>query len=410
MKKILIIVGILVVIGIIVAVVVSSMSEDAIKVNTRKIERKTIVQSVTASGKIQPVLKVDISAYVSGEIVELPVEEGQEVKKGDLLCSLDSKRYAASRDKLVAAKTAAGSQVKVARANLEKAKRDYARALKLHDKDLVSDEFLESAQTQLDVMSGTLKAAKDQLAQADAGLRLAGDELAKTVLQSPIGGVIISLKKEAGEIVMGSQLTRDIIMTVADLSAMELVVDVDENDIPDVKIGQDVDIDVDAFPKEKFKGTVTAIGKSAQVSRSYGSDDQETANYEVTVRLTGDIVKLLPGMSATAQIKTAEQADALAVPIQCLTMRDPEADPKTPPSQANADKLKDVVFKVIDGRATMTVMETGISSEFDMEVTGDLAAGDEIVCGPYKILNKTLADGDLLEMGEGKDEEGEESE
>jgi len=408
MKKILIILGICGVIAAVVAVVVVSMAEDAVSVNKRKIEKKTIVQSVTASGKIQPVLKVDISAYVSGEIVELPVEEGQSVKKNDLLCSLDSTRYKASRDQLFAAKTAAGSRVGVARANLAKAKRDYERAVKLHKKELISDEYLESAQTQLDVMEGTVKAAKDQLAQSDAGLRLAGDELAKTVLLSPIDGVIIALNKEAGEIVMGSQLTRDIIMTVADMSAMELLVEVDENDIPDLEIGQEADLDVDAFPKQKYHGAVTAIGKSARTSQGYGQSE-ETANYDVTVRLTGDIDRLLPGMSATAQINTAERSDALAVPIQCLTMRDPDADPKAPPSQANADKLKDVVFKVVDGRAEMVVVETGISSEFDMEVTGDLVAEDEIVCGPYKTLNKTLAAGDLLEDGEEK-KDGEEKE
>jgi HlyD family secretion protein len=402
MKKILIILGICGVIAAVVAIVVISMAEDTVSVNKRRIEIKTVVQSVTASGKIQPVLKVDISAYVSGEIVELPVEEGQSVKKNDLLCSLDSTRYKASRDQLFAAKTAAGSQVSVARANLAKAKRDYERAVKLHKKELISDEYLESAQTQLDVMTGTIKAVKDQLAQADAGLRLAGDELAKTVLLSPIDGVIIALNKEAGEIVMGSQLTRDIIMTVADMSAMELVVEVDENDIPDLEIGQEVEIDVDAFAKQKYHGSVTAIGKSAKSTQGYGGQSDETANYDVTVRLTGDIDGLLPGMSATAEIKTDEQSDVLAVPIQCLTMRDPDADPKTPPSQANSEKLKDVVFKVVDGRAEMIIVETGISSEFDMEVTGDLAAEDEIVCGPYKTLNKTLAAGDLLEVGEEK--------
>ncbi|MCB1009386.1 MAG: efflux RND transporter periplasmic adaptor subunit, partial [Acidobacteria bacterium] len=211
-------------------------------------------------------------------------------------------------------------------------------------------------------------------------------------------GTVIAMNKEVGEIAMGSQLTRDVIMTVADMSAMELVVDVDEADVPDVKLHQAAEVEVDAFPNEKFKGVVTAISKSPKVE-GVGTQTEAT-EFEVTVTLTDDIEKLLPGMSATAKITTDTREQVLAVPIQCLTMRDPNADPKKSVEQTLVKDLKDVVFKVKDGRARMAQVTTGISSDFEMEIEGTLGEGEQVVCGPYQVLNKELRDGDLLEIDE----------
>jgi HlyD family secretion protein len=350
----------------------SAMAEKKVTVYTRPVERKTIVQAVSASGKVQPVVKVEISAYVSAEITQLPVQEGQRVKAGDLLVELDSTRYKATRDGYGAAVTAAQSQLKLARINLDQARRDLERVQSLHAQGLTSKADVEAAQTKLDAQHAIVRSAQDDVQRAAAQLRLAGDDVSKTVLRSPIGGVIIALNKEAGEMVVGSGFTRDVIMTVADLAAMEVLVEVDENDVPHVKRDQKAIVTVDA--------------------------QEETTSFEVSIRLTAPLAGVRPGMSATAEIVTASKEAVLSVPIQCLTMRDPEADSKLPVSMMQADRLKEVLFPVEGGRATLVPVETGISSDFDIEVKASLEPGTQLVCGPFKVLNKELTSGALLDV------------
>lgn len=388
----------LIVFGVGGVIVKSALAEKKVAVYTRAVERKTITQAVTASGKVQPVVKVEISAYVSAEIIRLSVQEGQAVKQGDLLVELDSMRYRATRDGYGAAVTAAQSQGKLAQINWEQAKRDFERVQSLHQQGLASKADVEAAKTKLEAQSSVVRAAQDDVQRASAQLRLAGDDVSKTVLRSPIDGVVIALNKEAGEMVVGSGFTRDVIMTVADLSTMEVRVEVDENDVPHVKVGQKANITVDAFPKEKFEGEVTSIANSAKVKGA--GTQEEITNFEVAIRLVKPARPLRPGMSATAEIVTEVKKDVLAVPIQCLTMRDPEAAPKTPVSLMRSDKLKEVVFSVVDGRASLVVVKTGISSDFDYEVEGPIEPGLPLVCGPFKALNKELESGLLLDVKE----------
>ncbi len=389
---------VLVVLGIGGVIAKNAMAEKKVTVYTRPVEKKTIVQAVSASGKIQPVVKVEISAYVSAEITSLPVEEGQRVKKGDLLVELDSTRYRATRDGHAASVTAARAQHKLAQVNLEQAKRDYQRAKNLHREGLTSQAEVEAAKTQLEAQEARVRSARDDVRRASAQLRLAGDDVSKTVLKAPIDGVIIALDKEAGEMVVGSGFTRDVIMTLADLAAMEVQVEVDENDVPQVKLGQRAKVMVDAFPKREVEGKVMAIANSATVS-ALGTQE-ETTSFDVTIRLTGDLNGLRPGMSATAEIVTATKEDVLSVPIQCLTMRDPNADPKTPVGMMRADKLEEVLFTSEGGRAALMTVTTGISSDFDMEIEGEVEPGQEVICGPFKVLNKELRPGALLEVKE----------
>ena len=382
--------------GIAGLVIKSVTAEKASTVYTRPVERRSIVQVVSASGKVQPVVKVEVSAYVSAEITQLPVKEGQRVKAGDLLVELDSTRYRATRDGQRAMATAAQSQLRLAQFNLEQARRDNERIRNLHAQGLASKAEVEASQTKLDVQQAVVRSAQDDVQRASAQLRIAGDDVAKTVLRSPIEGVIIALNKEAGEMVVGSGFTRDIIMTVADLSAMEVLVEVDENDVPHVKVGQKAVVTVDAFPKEKLEGTITGIANSAKV-KGIGTQE-ETTNFEVSVRLTAPLADIRPGMSATAEIVTATKDDVISVPIQCLTMRDPKADATQSVGMMRADQLKEVVFSVVDNRAVLVPVETGISSDFDMEVMGDLQAGVQVVCGPFNVLNKDLKPGLLLSV------------
>jgi HlyD family secretion protein len=382
--------------GIAGVVARSAMAEKKVTVYTRPVERKTIVQAVSASGKVQPVVKVEISAYVSAEITQLPVQEGQRVKAGDLLVELDSTRYKATRDGYGAAVTAAQSQLKLARINLEQARRDLERVQSLHAQGLTSKAEVEAAQTKLDAQHAVVRSAQDDVQRAAAQLRLAGDDVSKTVLRSPIDGVIIALNKEAGEMVVGSGFTRDVIMTVADLSAMEVLVEVDENDVPHVKRDQKAAVTVDAFPKDKLEGVVTAIANSAKVKAA--GTQEETTSFEVSIRLTAPLAGVRPGMSATAEIVTASKDGVLSVPIQCLTMRDPAADAQQSVSMMQADRLEEVLFPVEGGRATLVPVETGISSDFDIEVKAALEPGTQLVCGPFKVLNKELKAGDLLDV------------
>ena len=196
---------------------------------------------------------------------------------------------------------------------------------------------------------------------------------------------------------------------VADLSSMEVQVEVDENDVPNVKLGQKTIVTVDAFPKKEFDGKVMAIANSAKVT-AVGTQ-QETTSFDVTVLLTGSLEGLRPGMSSTAEIVTNTEENVLSVPIQCLTMRDPKADPKKPANMLRADLLEEVVFTTTDGRAAMVPVKTGISSDFDIKIEADLEPGISLVCGPFKVLNKELKAGDLLDIkdeaaiGTAKDDE-----
>ena len=382
--------------GIVGGVAKSVTAEKKATVYARPVERKSIVQVESASGKVQPVVKVEVSAYVSAEITQLPVKEGQRVKAGELLVELDSTRYKATRDGQRANVTSAQSQLKLARANLDQARREFERIQSLHAQGLVSKAEVEIAQTKLDVQQAVVRSTGEDVQRASAQLRLAGDDVAKTVLKSPIDGVIIVLNKEVGEMVVGSGFTRDVIMKVADLSAMEVLVEVDENDVPHVKLGQRAIVIVDAFPKEKLEGTVTAIANSAKV-KGAGSQE-ETTNFEVSIRLTAPLEDIRPGMSATAEIVTATKDDVLSVPIQCLTMRDPNADPSYSVSMMRHDQLKEVVFTVVDSRAVLVPVQTGISSDFDMEVMGELEPGTQVVCGPFNVLNKDIKPGGLLNV------------
>jgi HlyD family secretion protein len=394
---------IVVIITVIGFVVYSSMHEELSTVQTDKVLKQKIVQQVSASGKVHPVEKVDISAYVSAEVTKLYVEEGQQVEKGQMLVELDSTRYRANRDQARAARLSAQAQQRVTEAQLLQSERILARTKELRKKDLVGEQELETAETAYKINKASLEAAKDGVRQAQAALRLAKDDLAKTTLNAPINGTISRLEKEVGEVVLGSQLTRDIIMTVADLSTMEVVVEVDENDVVDISLGDSAEIEVDAIPKEKFIGKVSKIGTSALI-KGLGTVEAST-NFEVTILVEDDVARLRPGMSATADIIVEEHEDTLSLPIQCVTMRDLEREKKKAEGgevslfrKAAADALKEVVFVYADGEVHVTEVKSGISSDTELEIVEGIEEGTVVVCGPYKTLHKELAEGQRVEV------------
>lgn len=385
-------------------IVYSIFHEESVKVQIDKVMQKSITQSVSAPGKIQPVEEVDISAYVSAEITRLFVTEGEEVKKDQLLAELDSTRYKATLDQVRATLLSAKSQVRMAEAKVYQSERNLKRIDQLYKKNLVGKQELEDTQTLHEINQAGLAASKDDIKKANAALRSARDDVVKTTLSSPIDGKISRLSKEVGEIVMGSQLTKDVIMTVADLSAMEVVAEVDENDVVDIEVGDKTEIEIDAFPDNKFEGQVTEIAISPKI-KNLGSQE-ETTNFEVTVLLTGDVSFLRPGMNATANIIVESRENVLTLPIQCVTMRDVETERKKASGEEisqfrkpGKDALKEVVYQFEDSTVKMVEVTTGISSDTEIELTDGLQLDQEVVCGPYKVLHKDLTDGQTVEVG-----------
>ena len=402
-KKRWILLGVVVVL-VVAMVAYSAIQEELSTVQTDTTIRKDLVQKVSASGKIKPVDEVDISAYVSAEVTKLYVTIGQKVKKGQLLVELDSTRYRANRDQARAALYGAKAQKRLTEAQLLQSERILKRTKELFKKDLVGEQELETAETGYKMNLATLESANDAIGQAEAVLRLARDDLSKTTLTAPIDGKISRLEKEVGEIVMGSQLTRDIIMTVADLSKMEVVVEVDENDVVDIALDDMAEVEVDAIPKTKFAGKVTDIAISPMI-QGFGSQE-ETTNFEVSILIEDDVSRLRPGMSATADIIVDTRQQVLTLPIQCVTMRNLDMLKKKEAGEEvsqfrnpGEDALKEVVFKFDGSAVHLAEVKTGISSDTEIELTEGVDEGEKVVCGPYKILNKELTDGQQVEVG-----------
>jgi|YelNatPaOPRAMG01_1025707.scaffolds.fasta_scaffold00047_42 HlyD family secretion protein len=408
-KKLFLIAGALVVLLVIVLVNLKRQGGGAVEVTVEKVKRGSITQTVAGTGKVQPEVEVKISAFVAGEIKKIYVREGDLVKKGQILAELDRERYVAALDR-------AESNLRSAEAQLKKARADYDRIKELFDRNLASRAELESAEANLQL-------AHSQLEQAQASLREARDSLSKTRLVSPIDGIVTRLNKEEGEIALGSQFQADVIMTVADLSKMEVRAEVDENDVVLVSVGDRARIEVDALPDTVLEGRVTEIAHSA-TTRGQGTAEEVT-NFEVRVAVVSSHPKLRPGMSATVDIETATHDSALYVPIQCVTARevsdstllalaekqqkkwererrasrDQSVDEFFEEPAGTAQKtgpkknVAEVVFVVENGIAKMVPVRTGISSETEVEILSGLSEGQQVVSGPYRVLSQQLRDG-----------------
>ena len=415
-KKILITVIVIIVIGAIVLLNMNKNKEKPLAVQTEKVKRQTIVQTVNASGSLQPVSQVKISANVSARIINLPVKEGQTVKKGDLLVELDRTQYEAAYEKAV-------STVQSAKANRNKVASELKRIKALYERNLAPEADMEAAEAQMEL-------AESQVVQAEAALKQALDDLDKTRITAPMAGIITSVKKEVGEIALGSVFQEDVILVVSDMSKVQVEVDVDETDVVNVSIGDTALIELDAIPNTKFKGVVSEIAHSATTT-GVGTQEQVT-NFLVKIAVLGQDARFRPGMSATVDIITDVKEDAIAVPIQALTARPPLVKPphgdqspteKTEKSQYPTPtavpfgqiKTEEVVFvvkspvgdttktnkplKVSTGpMAEQRAVKIGISSDTHFEILEGLDEGEEIVVGPYKVISKDIKDGSILKI------------
>jgi HlyD family secretion protein len=373
------------------------------EVEVTPVKRAKIVQKVNGTGKIQPNTEVNISSDVSSKIIRLTVKEGDHVEKGQLLVELDRQKLLATVDSLQASVRSAQAQARLARDNRDQAERVAKRARELVGRKLVSQSELDAAETALQVENSRAQSASDQVAQMVGQLRQAQDDLGKTQIYSPISGTVADLNKEAGEIAIGSQFQEDVIMKIAQLGAMEAVVNVDENDINAIKVGQPAEITVDAALGEKFTGQVSEIASSATVPAA-GSTVQKT-EFEVKIAITSNTTKLRPGMTTSADIVVDTRDNAISVPIQSVTVRTPEqlkpkdakADAK-PAFTAGKDGFVELVFVVDDGKAVARQVTTGIQGEDTIEIKSGVAEGQQVVSGSYRAISRDLANGDAVRI------------
>ena len=430
-KKILIITILVLVIALVVVTInMNRGGDDAIAVQTAKVKRQKVVQTVTANGRIQPKTQVNISADVSAKIIRLPVKEGDWVEKGTFLLELDNKRYLASVESAEANLRAIQSDAKLARKNMEKAEKDLTRTKELYERKLEPQATFDAIQATYQVEKARYESTLDRVAQARATLKQTRDDLSKTKIYAPMSGTISKLNKEQGEIALGSQFQEDVIMEISNLSGMEALVDVDENDIVTLAIGDTAKIEVDALPDIVFTGVVSEIANSAKIS-GQGTNDQKT-EFEVKVAVAGSISEgdagkmnpghageikaadyrpakeLRPGMTASSDIVTETRKNCIAVPIQAVAVRTPQqlkeephkaksgeviADETRQEFKPDNDGFVEIVFVIKNGKAEARQVKIGIQRETFIEIVDGLSEGEEIVIGNYRAISKDLQNG-----------------
>jgi HlyD family secretion protein len=415
-----------------VAVVKKRGANNGISVTTEKAVVKTIVQTVTATGKIQPEVEVKITPEVYGEIISLPYREGAIIKKGEVIVKIKPDFYQAQVDQQTAAVAAARSAAVNSLVKLLKAEADLKKYQDLYDRKLVSDFDYVSYKTAYDGAKADRESALAQVDEAEGFLKQAKDSLSKTQIYAPMDGTVSSRSSEVGERVQSSsEFAGTEIMRVADLSKMEVRVKVNENDIVNVKVGDPVKISIDAYPDRKFNGVVREIGASADnagaTGQSTASSDQVT-NFIVKIRVSDKEVALRPGMSATADIETETAKDVTAVPIQSVTVRAQggltaeefqkknakdakertgnDQDMKSEKADAlrEREKLIRVVY-VLDGtKVKQTKVETGIADNSMIEIKSGIKPGEEVISGTYAAISRLLKDGSAVKVEKPKPE------
>ena len=409
-KKILLfsIIGVVLIL-IIVAVVVSGKKDKIVTVQSEKVMKRNITQVVSGTGTINPETKVDISAEISGEIVQLPYKEGDTVKKGDLLVKIKAETYGARINQQQAGVQYSRTQVEVAENNLKKAELELQRTEQLFQSGLVSQSDLDNARIAYQVAQSNVKSSNANVRQNQALLQQSSQDLSKATIRSNMDGIVTKLNNEIGEKVVGTQqMAGSVIMTVSDLSTMDAEIEVSETDITSVKLGDTAEVEVDAFPDRIIKGYVYEISNSAK-SKGTGTQEQ-VINFIVKIRIIDQDVQLKPGMSCNAEIKVNSKPDVIAIPIQCVTAREDEKQENTENDDVKRksdenlkkkEKPKEVVFIVEEGSPTkvkMVQVKTGISDDKYIEVLEGLQPDQVIVKGPYKAISKELEEGTIIKV------------
>jgi|SRR5699024_2314120 len=446
-KKILTICGIILVVLIVFGLGARSLGwlgdNEGVTVETSKAEMRTITQTVSASGKIQPEVEVVIRPEVSGEIIELPIKEGDFVEKGDLLVRIKPDIYESRIDEMNASLLTQKARKEQARASYLEAKSAFEKNKKLYDREAISESEFSQSKHEYESQKANFEAAKYQVQSVEAQLEQAKGELQKTIIRAPQQGTVSKLDVEVGERVLGSNMAQGTeMLRIAKMGQMEVKVQVNENDIVNVAVGDSANIMADAYPEQSFQGIVTEIANSADISGEGTSE--EVTNYEVKVRITtphnldfavnkkpaetasqkeqpqkyGPSFK--PGMSATVDVETQTVQNVVSIPIQAVTVRDfskdknktesdssNSANTETKEDSAKTDKdsdiepyedLRKVVFVVDNGKVHRREVNTGISDNRYMQLLSGVEEGEEVVIGSYRVLSKELSDSDKVNV------------
>lgn len=395
---------------IVSAFFIFNKSDTAIAVTTSKVERRTITQTVSAVGKIEPEIEVKISSETSGEILFLGVKEGDTVKAGQLLVRIKPDILETQLEQFKAAANAAKIEIQIAKAELERAENDLKRITDLYKKEFASKQEFELAKTNFDKANSSYSVALARYEQSLATLRQAEKTASRTVITSPINGIVTSLTVQKGEKVVGTaQMAGTEMMRISDLNIMNAIVEVDENDVVLVKVGDTAKVEIDAFSDKSYKGIVTEVGHSAIIAQQ-GTQDQ-VINFKVKIRLIDKEVKLRPGMSCNVEINTETKNNVLAIPLQSVTVR--ETKPmeigtgggievkkvdEDSEKKKNQAKIQSVVFLKKDNKVKQVNVKTGISDKGFIEVIEGLNEGDEIVSGNYLAVSRLLQDGSVIKI------------
>ena len=376
--------------------------KDVARVTTAKVEKVDLIAKVTANGKIQARRKVDLSALVMGQIVNLAVKEGDKVNRGQLLLQIDRAQLAAQTAGRESALSAMRSDLQAARATTEQARLDYERARRNWEAKILPEAELQRAKSGYDTAQANLSATQQRLQETGANLAASRDSLSKTTVTAPIQGVVTYLPVKEGEVTVigtmnnpGTQL-----LTISDMSEVEAVMMVDETSVPEVKVGQKANLNIDAYPNRTFEGLVTEVGSSPisktdpdLLSLTQGS---EAINFKVKIRVVNPPETIRPGFSVTADILTGRKESATAIPIQALVVRDvPKKDGKTVTGSTGRPQTEEGVYVIKAGKLAFEKVETGLAGELMIEIKNGPKVGEEIVTGPFKVLRQ-VKEGDRV--------------
>jgi len=419
MKKKMIIIAAVAVAAVaaIATAVVLAKREKLLEVQTAEARLQPVVQKVNATGKVQPKTQVKISADVSARIMRLGVKEGDRVQRGQFLVELDREAYLAQVESVQANVRSAEALVKQAHESMLQAEREFKRAREIVERKLDSQARLDAAEAAYKVEAARYESALADAARARATLKQAKDSLNKTSIYAPMAGVITELRREQGEIAIGSQFQEDVILVISDMSEMEVQLDVDENDIVTVAVGDVAEIEVDALPGRKLAGRVYEIANSATTAgtQGQGQGQNQKTEFLVKVAIAEPPAELRPGMTAAADIVTETKDSVLSLPIQCVTVRTLDqllhdkdgkkgkGDSKVPVSEearkaeaaaagfeADEDGFVQVVFVLEDDKAVARQVETGIQGESLIEVTAGLKPGETVISGGFRAISRDL--------------------
>lgn len=420
-KKIFIGIGVALVIVVFVGLALGQGRRGGTEVRAEEVQKRDLVSLVTASGRIRPHLRVEIQAEVSGRIVDLRILEGQMVSAGDTLLIIDPSTFEAALQRAQAALASAQAAAAQARANRNQAERTLGRTRRIREqnRELISDQELEAAETNFEVQEALFQAAEHQVEQARANVREARDRLSKTVIRAPMTGRVVRLNVEQGETAIVGTMNNPgtVLLTVADLSEMEAVLEVDETDMPQIELGDSANIEIDAFANEVFTGRVTEIAHSSIQGGALGfsgTTSDQSVDFEVVIRLDAPPEGLRTDLSATADIVAEVRDSVLSIPIIALALRKPEPEEDEPAatSDTNSEPIELVgeaeepeevegVFVIgDDDTVTFRPVTVGVAGAEHFEVLEGLEEGETIVAGSYQAIRQ-LQNGDLVRPSRG---------